>query len=322
MNYTALFKQAKHAAKLANKPSIIIFFDMIWCGFTYSAGYADYVLFEFYKLPAAKRATYITRGVSNQIVKKLNTDLDAWNIFDDKTRFNTYFSSYIGRGWLNLQKASKEDFIDFMNDYTAIIIKPIDAICGAGIEKLNKNDFTSLETMYDYILASGSLLVEEVICQHPDIAKLYNRSVNTIRVVSLYANNEVHIPFTCIRIGNNAVVDNINAGGMAALIDISTGKISKPAADKDGIIHTHHPVSNTSLLGYQIPLWEECMETVRKAASKIPQIGYVGWDIAITKDGPLLIEGNQFPGHDIIQMPIHLKDGIGMLPTYRKYINI
>ena len=52
----------------------------------------------------------------------------------------------------------------------------------------------------------------------------------------------------------------------------------------------------------------------------VPQVGYVGWDIAVTENGPLIIEGNHFPGHDILQMPPHVPDKIGMLPTFKKYI--
>ena len=58
-------------------------------------------------------------------------------------------------------------------------------------------------------------------------------------------------------------------------------------------------------------LCEEC-------AKVIPQVRYVGWDIAITEKGPVVIEGNQFPGHDILQLPVHCPDKIGMLPVIKK----
>lgn len=52
----------------------------------------------------------------------------------------------------------------------------------------------------------------------------------------------------------------------------------------------------------------------------IPQLGYIGWDIAVSETGPQLIEGNEFPGHDILQMPPHVPDKIGMLPRFRQFL--
>ena len=51
------------------------------------------------------------------------------------------------------------------------------------------------------------------------------------------------------------------------------------------------------------------------------QMGYIGWDVAITKDGPLFIEANNMPGHDAFpQMPLQAPDKIGILPVFQKYI--
>ena len=71
-----------------------------------------------------------------------------------------------------------------------------------------------------------------------------------------------------------------------------------------------------------IPYWKESLETCLKAAKMVDGLGYVGWDIAVTPNGPVLIEGNHFPGHDILQMPPHVPDKIGMLPRFREFIDI
>ena len=56
---------------------------------------------------------------------------------------------------------------------------------------------------------------------------------------------------------------------------------------------------------------------VREAAQVVPQVGYVGWDVCFTPEGPCLVEGNQFPGHDIYQLPVHTPDKIGIMPRFR-----
>ena len=59
-----------------------------------------------------------------------------------------------------------------------------------------------------------------------------------------------------------------------------------------------------------------CLE----AAKITPQIRFVGWDVAITEDGPVIIEGNTYCAHDFWQLPPHTPDKIGMLPKIKKYV--
>ena len=94
--------------------------------------------------------------------------------------------------------------------------------------------------------------------------------------------------------------------------DLVPWLIAEPA-DRIACIHL--------LTGYQIPLWDQVMSLCLKAATRIPQMGYVGWDVAITEDGPLFIEANNLPGHDAFpQMPSQAPDHIGFKPEFQKYL--
>jgi hypothetical protein len=94
--------------------------------------------------------------------------------------------------------------------------------------------------------------------------------------------------------------------------------LDKPAADFDGNVYTNHPITKANLVGIEIPYWKEIITMLRKAAAEIPQVGYVGWDIAITSKGPVLIEGNTTPGYKYYQIPIHMENKCG---NKKKYIN-
>ncbi len=107
---------------------------------------------------------------------------------------------------------------------------------------------------------------------------------------------------------------------MCAPIDVDTGIITHVAYDKDRITYENHPNTGYPIKGAKIPMWKESLALIKEAGEILPQIGYVGWDVAVTPTGPVLIEGNNLPGHDILQLPPHVPDRIGMLPQFKKYL--
>ncbi|HSK68138.1 MAG TPA: hypothetical protein VLA21_02630, partial [Candidatus Limnocylindria bacterium] len=65
------------------KPAPWLLLDLLWCGLRYNAGYMDYLIARMDRLSAAQRSTVITRGISNDIVRRMN-DKTYWRHFDDK----------------------------------------------------------------------------------------------------------------------------------------------------------------------------------------------------------------------------------------------
>lgn len=320
MNYRRMFETVGKLHSKTGRSRLWLLGDMINCGLRYGAGYQDYMLCEFYDLTPAQRATYVTRGVNNRIVRLCNDP--AWyHCVEDKTEFNRLYSKFIHRGWLDMEKSSFEQFARFMERREVVISKPTAATCGKGIEKLRKSDFDSLKEMYDDLKVRGSGLVEDLIVQHSSMAKLYPHSVNTYRIVTLTRSGVSGVVYAFVRIGNGGrFVDNLNSGGMAAPVDVGTGVIQFAAFDKDGRCYEVHPVTGCPIAGCRLPFWHESIEMCLEAAKVVPQLGYVGWDVAVSDNGPQLIEGNHFPGHDILQMPPHVPDKVGMLPRFREFI--
>ena len=89
------------------------------------------------------------------------------------------------------------------------------------------------------------------------------------------------------------------------------------ALDKQKNLYADHPATGTRIKGFMFPDWEKARALVTEAAQIIPEVGYVGWDVCFTPEGPCLVEGNQFPGHDIYQLPVHTPDKIGIMPRFR-----
>lgn len=320
MDYKGLFATVRSVHKKTGINSVKLFFDIIRCGLKYGAGYKDYQLCEWYNLNSEQRSTYVTRGINNTIVTLLN-DKQYYPLLDNKIEFNKRFSKYLGRKWIDMTSADIDELKAFTDGLSTIISKPVAEACGRGIEKIDLKGYSSAEELYNYLKSINSGICEEFIVQHSDVAALYPYSVNTYRIVTVLTENVPHIVYAFIRIGNGGrFVDNINAGGMAAPVDVQTGVIKYPAFDKDSVYYEKHPATGCKIQGWQLPFWKEASDMVLEAATVIPQVGYVGWDVAVTEKGPVLIEGNPFPGHDILQMPPHVPDKIGMLPEFKKYI--
>ncbi len=321
MNYKNMFEALNRIHKKTGKNRVIMFFDMVFCAFRYGAGYMDYEVLCFYNLNSKQRATYVTRTINNTIIRACN-NREYYHIFDNKVEFNQVFNQYLKRDWLDMRSASKEDLKSFLSGKTAIIAKPVDASCGEGVQKFTQEDFADSEAFYEKLKADASAqLLEDYVVQHPELSALYPYSVNTLRIMTLIKGETIHI-IASIRIGNGGkVVDNINNGGMVTQINLETGELMYPACDMDGKLYEIHPMTGHPIKGFVIPYWKEAVALCKEAALVIPQIRYCGWDVAITPEGPVFIEGNHLPGHDIYQLPAQVPDRIGgMLPKFKEIL--
>jgi transcriptional regulator with XRE-family HTH domain len=108
-----------------------------------------------------------------------------------------------------------------------------------------------------------------------------------------------------------------------SISNLKTGKMKYIAHSGDtvkGILYDKHPNTNEKIVGYQLPFVKEAVDMCLKAALVVPQIRYIGWDVAITENGPAIIEGNTYCAHDFWQLPPHTPEKIGVLPTIKKYV--
>lgn len=317
MNYGAMVKKIHAIHQKTGKGHLSIFRDMKDCAVKYGAGYMDYDLFEMYNMNDEQRATVLTRGRNNDLVKKYN-DPAYVHIFDSKAEFNTLFQSFIRRDWVDMSSQDDEAVLEFLRRHSRFVAKPLAGSCGKGIEKLNTGDFDSPEACLAYLKAQPTAYeLEELIVQHEAVSAIYPYAINTVRTVTVNHNGRIKVVVTYFRIGNGSRhVDNFNSGGMVVPVDENTGIVLDRAIDKQKNLYEVHPQTGAVIKGFQFPCWQQAMELARSAAAVVPQIGYVGWDIAFTPDGPCIVEGNNYPGHDIYQLPEHTPNKIGVLPKF------
>ncbi len=303
MDKKAMIKKINEIHKKTNMPKTSIFLDMQKCARRYGAGYMDYDLFEMYNLTDNQRDTYLTRGRNNELVVKY-CDLDYLHFFQNKDEFNSRFQAYLKRDWISVKKSKKQDVIDFINKHPVFMAKPVDGGCGKGIEKINSSKYDSLDKLYEYLISEdNNFELEEVIKQNEKVSKIYPDAINTVRIVTIVTTDDgksiltipkderkniklkSHIICAYFRIGNGKkCVDNFNSGGMVAPVDEKNGIVSQFAIDKQKNIYETHPQSGEMIKGFKFPFWNEAIKLCEKASKEIPEMGYVGWDVAFTNE--------------------------------------
>lgn len=150
------------------------------------------------------------------------------------------------------------------------------------------------------ILSKEPLIFESVVHQTKQFAYFNETSVNTVRfMTTLYPDGTAKIIATFVKIGSpGRCVDNAGDGGnIDACIDVETGEI-KYAVLFNGwrkiIEIDKHPDSGCQLKGVVIDNWQSIKEEVKRFQQAFPYCKAAGWDIAITDDGPVVIEINDF----------------------------
>ena len=315
MNYKEMFRIARKISKEHGKLTLFTFIDIIWCGFRYGAGYMDYLEFEFYLLNGSQRKTFLTRAKNNEIVRKYNNK-EYNHYLNNKIEFNNMFKDYLDRDFIDVSKCTKKEFKQFCKGKKYVIAKEVDNCGGVGVSKEFIQDTNRL---YEKLRKNKQYLVEEVIVQNSKISKLYPDSVNTLRLFTfLDDKGEVQILNAIFKIGNKGFVDNFASGGMYTFLD-DNGEVVCPAINKKDDKFTIHPETKEQIIGFKVPNYDKAIELVKKASLLIPEIRYIGWDVAITEKGACLVEGNEFPGVFQIK-PSFMDEPEGILTRYNKYM--
>ena len=116
-------------------------------------------------------------------------------------------------------------------------------------------------------------------------------------------------------------VDNVTSGGMYTLVNMEDGTLAEYAfCDKTASYYDRHPATGVLFKGFKVPRYREALDMCLEAARVEPHMGYVGWDVGITVNGPAFMEGNNLPGYDMCQNKKFHPDHIGILPTVEKIL--
>lgn len=272
-----------------------VFVDMlIWSAF-HDTAYIDYYEADFALLTKSERKTFMTSLVQHHLANALNDPHDVMQ-FQNKIAFNRRFAEYLGRDWLDLEETDVEAFRAFTEANPVIIAKTPVGREGKGVFRYDTAEVTDLAAFRAELLEKGQRLIEQPIVQHPYLAEYCAGTVNTTRVVSFFDGETVHILMAAQKFGRGAVSDQFTWGGFFTMIDENGRSFGPGHTGKHKSRYETHPDSGKSIVDFQVPLWDQVVDIVTRAAQEVPTVPYVGWDVVAGPEKPVIIEGNWTPG--------------------------
>lgn len=160
--------------------------------------------------------------------------------------------------------------------------------------------FDGQELLLSSVLGEDALIFESVVCQTKQFSAFNESSVNTVRfMTTLWPDGSARVIATWFKVGRaGRCVDNAGSGGnVDAAVDVETGKIYN-VVEFNGWRKVKeikcHPDSGSRIEGVIIENWQAIKDEVQRFQQCFPYCKAAGWDIAITNEGPIVVEVNDF----------------------------
>ena len=188
-------------------------------------------------------------------------------------------------------------------------------ICSHGAFLVDAADTTGLwlrgqgwigyEAFLSEFVGATSYLLQRLETNHGFFEPLTD-ALATVRVCVLMGEDGVHMPFAVLKLpGRAAIADSFwRAGNLACNVDLKTGRIVRARSrHRFGTTdHDLHPETGAALVGQTVPMWDAVLRLAHTCAPIFAPVRYQSMDIAVTPDGPVLIEINTGGGFDLPQL--------------------
>ncbi len=185
----------------------------------------------------------------------------------------------------------------------------------------------SCEDLYKFVTrrfeGKRGCIVQPKIRSHPDLERISAPgALTTLRALTCMVDGTPRVFFAVLRIpvGDN-VTDHFahgESGNIVAPVDTETGRIGscRGSINKtwpEVVDVSNHPDTGNSIQGSQVPMWDEVLKLIDRGQRSFPYLKTLGWDIAVTESGPVLVEAN--PTYDVDSVQVSHQRGIGDVLT-------
>jgi len=253
--------------------------------------YEEYELYGFADKDEAARREYLTDAVRNRICRRVNSREGERVVADKWLTYCRLKDFFHRRVMLIESEQTLSEAVAWGCRQGALVAKPANQCGGRGVQLLSGDGH---EAWLALLNDKRGWVIEERIEQDAAVAQWNPSSVNTIRINTFLRRGQVRQFTSFIRTGRSgSFVDNGFMGGLFASIDTASGIIITDGYDEKGHPYPVHPDSRVPFRGMQIPHWQELALLAEKMAKAMPDMVYIGWDMALTPDGWEPVEANR-----------------------------
>ena len=288
--YNELVKSINEVYGVTHSLRNLILFDMLLSYILHGCTHNDYKKLQFYSLNYYEKETFITFHRNKRILRKLK--LKKTNKYLDNTEdFNEKFKEYTKRDITCIKKLSYKQFEELIEHDNTLTCKSSNN--NTNEEVLNLNDYRGVGFMIKYMQDNKLDYILTKIEQNEYMKTINPNSLNHIKIVSLLNNNDIKLLYGIITIGTTSEYKNKLEENefISGLINVSNGSVSEFLDHELNVCKTH-PVSGVSLSKFIIPDYDKIVELINKAHREISNVKLITWDICLTEDGPILLDGD------------------------------
>lgn len=288
-----------------------MFYRSIYDYWVYGAAIDEMFFCRFYEKGHDEKSTYLT-ALNRDVYRAYLNKQEDTRCLDNKYETYLKFKEWYKRDVILLSGEKDFDaYCDFVKKHPTYVVKPTDLLRSRGVYKDSVSDHKDLRAAFLSILekieiyseayrfrrkartSEDTIILEELIDQDERISAIHPHSVNGIRCNTIYVDGKVHIYRPWLKIGRDgAFTTSAEKGTLVAGIDEKTGVIDTQGFDEALNKYETHPNTGVRLLGFQIPNWKEMTQIVTTLALDMPTVKFIGWDMALSKNGWCVIEAN------------------------------
>lgn len=239
--------------------------------------------------------------VFSRMVASYGVDVPSYHALIERGKLRP-----IGTDW-ELREAG--DVVEACRKGANFIMKPGSGGRGCSVAAVTTRDgqlhinhrpaeLSALETL---LSCYGNGVVCDLIRQHEYAERIFPEATNSLRVQTMWDidRNEPFICYAGHRFGSSTSVptDNFARGGVMALVDIETGELG-PAHSGHGsdeeAWYDRHPDTGARIEGVRVAGWRSMKDRLLELCRQMSYVPYVGWDVVVTDDGFVVLEGNSY----------------------------
>jgi hypothetical protein len=297
--------------------------------------YIKYRLFDDAFLDGADKRAFVGQRRNLELINEANYRSDWFGLLSNKVASASYLAAY-GLPTIPMRaifapglKAKTPNLLRSREELRAFLLapqsyplfgKPAESVQSLGALALSGCDpkteevidlsgrSQSVELVLDDIEKHyrAGYVFQELLQSHRDLLSVIGPRLATVRVITLRTEDGAKV-FRCgWKIpANGNIADNFwRSGNLLAGIDVETGRVRRVTSGTGFELRniTLHPDTAANLIGVAIPEWDRMKEIAIEGAKLLHHVGMVGWDMAATDQGPIIVEANSGSDFMLVQL--------------------